>query len=495
MQSLFQQGEVHGTTHLYIGQEAVATGVCAVLEPQDRVAGTYRGHGHALALGVEPQALLDEMLGRATGVCGGRAGSMNVIDLEHRLIGCFGIIGGSIAAATGAALALKRVDGVAVAFFGDGTTNQGYFHECLNFAKVLRLPVVYVCENNLYGEFTPWEDVTAGQILASPRATLEIPAIGVDGNDVWAVRDVARGRRGRARGGGGPCFVEALTYRFVGPLAQRPRPLPQARRARRVEAARPARSSRAARSAERFDDSGLEDVDAAVEAEIEQIIAAGARRPLPRPRTPAPASSAMPELEFRDAIRDALAEELERDERVIFFGEDVAGRGRRVRHHRAGWRSASGPSAFSTRRSPSWRSPARPSAARSCGLRPVIEIMFGDFMPLAMDSLVNQSAKYFYVSNEQASVPLVVRSAIGAGGRFGAIHSQSPIAWFHGVPGLKIVAPVDAIRRQGAAEGVDPRRQPGAVPRAQAALLAQGGGRRTSRSSSAAPPCAVRATT
>ena len=105
-----------------------------------------------------------ELLGRQTGVCAGRAGSMNVIDLEHRLVGCYGIVGGSIAAATGVALALRRRGGVAVAFFGDGATNQGYFHECLNFAKVHDLPVVYVCENNLYGEFTPFENVTAGEI-------------------------------------------------------------------------------------------------------------------------------------------------------------------------------------------------------------------------------------------------------------------------------------------------------------------------------------------
>ncbi len=215
VQSLFQKGEVHGTTHLYSGQEAVAVGVCSVLGPADRAAGTYRGHGHAIALGVEPQGLLDEMLGRATGVCGGRAGSMNVIDLEHRLIGCFGIVGGSISAATGAALALKRNGGVAVAFFGDGATNQGYFHECLNFAKVLSLPVVYICENNLYGEFTPWEDVTAGQIRARAE-TLEIPSRTIDGNDVLAVREAASEAVQRARADSSPQFLEALTYRFVG---------------------------------------------------------------------------------------------------------------------------------------------------------------------------------------------------------------------------------------------------------------------------------------
>jgi TPP-dependent pyruvate/acetoin dehydrogenase alpha subunit len=215
IQMLFQRGEVHGTTHLYSGQEAVAVGVATALSDPDRVAGTYRGHGHALALGVEPQALLDEMLGRASGVCGGRSGSMNVIDLEHRLIGCFGIIGGSIAAATGAALALRETGGVAVAFFGDGTTNHGYFHECLNFAQVNALPIVFVCENNLYGEFTPWEDVTAGQIRARPEA-FEISSATIDGNDVWTVRDEATRAVEHARTGRGPAFIEALTYRFVG---------------------------------------------------------------------------------------------------------------------------------------------------------------------------------------------------------------------------------------------------------------------------------------
>jgi TPP-dependent pyruvate/acetoin dehydrogenase alpha subunit len=215
VQRLFLRGEVHGTTHLYIGQEAVATGVGSALGPEDRVAATYRGHGHALSIGVDPRALLDEMLGRSTGVCGGRAGSMNVIDLEHRLIGSFGIIGGSMSAAVGAALALRSRGGVAVAYFGDGATNHGYFHECLNFAAVNRLPVVFVCENHLYGEFTPWEEVTAGQIIDRPRV-YGISASQVDGMDVFAVRAAADAAVAAARAGDGPVFIEALTYRFVG---------------------------------------------------------------------------------------------------------------------------------------------------------------------------------------------------------------------------------------------------------------------------------------
>jgi TPP-dependent pyruvate/acetoin dehydrogenase alpha subunit len=213
---LFLKGEVHGTTHLSAGQEAVPVGVCMALEPSDYVAGTYRGHGHALAKGTAPEPLAAEMLGRATGVCGGRAGSMNVIDLEHGLVGCFGIVGGSIAAATGAALSAKRKGGVAAAFFGDGATNQGYFHECLNFAQVLRLPVVFVCENNFYGEFTPMHQVTAGAAISARGAAYGIPARVVDGNDLLAVEQAAAEAVAVARSGSGPSLLECQTYRHYG---------------------------------------------------------------------------------------------------------------------------------------------------------------------------------------------------------------------------------------------------------------------------------------
>jgi TPP-dependent pyruvate/acetoin dehydrogenase alpha subunit len=216
VQSLFLKGEVYGTTHLYSGQEAVATGVASLLEGRDRVAATYRGHGHALALGVDPQALLDEMLGRATGINGGRAGSMNVTSPADRLIGSFGIVGGSIAAATGAALALKRTTGgIGVAYFGDGAMNQGYVFECLNFAQVLKLPLLLVCENNRYGEYTPFEAVTAGEIRGRPES-MGVPAETVDGMSVWAVRAAAARATAHVRAGNGPAFVEALTYRYVG---------------------------------------------------------------------------------------------------------------------------------------------------------------------------------------------------------------------------------------------------------------------------------------
>jgi len=213
--SLFLKSEVYGTAHLYNGQEAVAVGVASTLDPGDRVAGTYRGHGHALALGAEPQAVMDELLGRATGTNGGRGGSMNILSLEHGFIGSFGIVGASIGAATGAALALKRTGGVAVACFGDGAANQAYFHECLNFCQVLKLPAVFVCENNGYGEYTPTYAVTAGKILDRPAA-MGIPAEVVDGMSVWSVREHAARAVEHARSGAGPYFLEMTTYRFVG---------------------------------------------------------------------------------------------------------------------------------------------------------------------------------------------------------------------------------------------------------------------------------------
>src|SRR3954471_13313087 len=215
IQSLFLRGEIYGTTHLYSGQEAVAVGVASVLEDRDRLAATYRGHGHALALGVDPQGVLDEMLGRATGVNGGRAGSMNISSPKDRLVGSFGIVGGTIAAATGVGLALKRVGGVAVCQFGDGAINQGYFYECLNFCAVQRLPVVFLCENNGYGEYTPFQDVTAGAIRARAEA-MEVPNETVDGMSVVAMREAAGRAVAHARAGDGPVFLEAITYRYVG---------------------------------------------------------------------------------------------------------------------------------------------------------------------------------------------------------------------------------------------------------------------------------------
>jgi TPP-dependent pyruvate/acetoin dehydrogenase alpha subunit len=281
VQSLFLAGEVYGTTHLYSGQEAVATGVASVLEERDRVAATYRGHGHALALGVDPQALLDEMLGRASGINGGRAGSMNVNSPADRLIGSFGIVGGSIAAATGAALALKRTTGgVAVASFGDGAMNQGYVFECLNFAKVLRLPLVLLCENNGYGEYTAFQSVTAGEIRARAEV-MEVPAETVDGMSVWTVREAARRAVEHARAGNGPAFVEALTYRFVGHSRSDPGAYRPDGELDRWRARDPIVVLRGQLEAEGMDGAELDRIERETTAQLEQMRASGLAAPFP----------------------------------------------------------------------------------------------------------------------------------------------------------------------------------------------------------------------
>jgi TPP-dependent pyruvate/acetoin dehydrogenase alpha subunit len=286
VQSLFLAGEVYGTTHLYSGQEAIATGVASVLEERDRVAATYRGHGHALALGVEPQALLDEMLGRESGVNGGRAGSMNVNALGKGLIGSFGIVGGSIAAATGAALGLKKTTGgVAVAYFGDGAMNQGYVFECLNFCKVLELPLVLVCENNGYGEYTAFRSVTAGEIRARAEV-MEVPAETIDGMSVWTVREAAERAVAHARSGNGPAFLEALTYRFVGHSRSDPgayRPEGELDRWRERD---PITVLAVQLVAEGVDEARLEGIRDEVADELERMRAEGLAADWPTPLTP-----------------------------------------------------------------------------------------------------------------------------------------------------------------------------------------------------------------
>jgi TPP-dependent pyruvate/acetoin dehydrogenase alpha subunit len=283
VQSLFLRGEVYGTTHLYSGQEAVAVGFASVLEDRDRVAATYRGHGHALALGVDPQALLDEMLGRATGINGGRAGSMNVTSPKDRLIGSFGIVGGSIAAATGTALALRRTGGVAVAFFGDGAMNQGYFFECLNFCKVRSLPIVLVCENNGYGEYTPFQDVTAGELRARAEV-MGVPAETIDGMEVWTVRETAARAVAEARSGAGPFFVEAITYRYVGHSRSDPgkyRPEGELDRWRERD---PLTLLRGRLEGAGVEAARLDELEASVAAQLEEMEQRGLAAPFPEPQ-------------------------------------------------------------------------------------------------------------------------------------------------------------------------------------------------------------------
>jgi acetoin:2,6-dichlorophenolindophenol oxidoreductase subunit alpha len=215
---LFERGLVHGTTHLCQGQEAVCVGVAAALEPADYTSITYRGHGHALARGVSPLAGFSELMGRSEGTGQGLAGSMHLIDYDRGVINSSGIVGGSLPTALGAAMSAKLLGDsrVAVAFFGDGATNIGTFHEVLNMAAVWDAPAVFVCENNLYGEYSPIATTTPVEHLAVRAGSYGIPGEIVDGNDVDAVQRVAQVAVDRARAGLGPTLIECKTYRLRG---------------------------------------------------------------------------------------------------------------------------------------------------------------------------------------------------------------------------------------------------------------------------------------
>jgi pyruvate dehydrogenase E1 component alpha subunit len=217
VRSLSAAGVVPGLTHLYSGQEAVAVGVSAALRPDDAIASHHRGHGHCLARGADPLRLMAEILGRTPGYGGGRGGSMHILDPATRNLGTNGIVGGGVPLATGAALSAKTLQTrtVAVAFFGDGAMNQGIVFECMNMAQLWKLPVIYVCENNHYGEYTRIDDVTAGTLAGRAQA-FGIPVAEIDGMDVLAVYAAATAAVTRARTGEGPTLILCDTWRFSG---------------------------------------------------------------------------------------------------------------------------------------------------------------------------------------------------------------------------------------------------------------------------------------
>jgi pyruvate dehydrogenase E1 component alpha subunit len=216
---LFMTGQVKGTTHLAAGHEAVAVGTSAALRADDYVWATYRGHHHAMARGLSPEACLAELMSKATGSSQGKGGSMHLTYAQGNMMGSYAIIGSHLPMAVGSAWAsvLRKSEQVSVAFFGDGATNIGAFHEAINLAAVWKLPVIFVCENNLYMEYTPISTVTAVQYPAADRASAySLPRIVIDGNDVLTVRDEVCAAVAKARTGDGPSIIECLTYRHYG---------------------------------------------------------------------------------------------------------------------------------------------------------------------------------------------------------------------------------------------------------------------------------------
>lgn len=218
IRTIAASGGVPGLVHLCAGQEATNVGIVAALEPRDVIASHHRGHGHCIAKGAPIEGLMAEILGKGDGMCGGRSGSMHVIDLPHGNLGTNGIVGGGIPLAAGAALAARArgLNDVSVCFFGDGALNQGLLHECMNMAAIWKLAVIFVCENNGYGEFTAIDDVTAGPSLTARGEVFGIPSVMIDGMDVRVVHAAAARSVDRARAGQGPSFIICNTWRFGG---------------------------------------------------------------------------------------------------------------------------------------------------------------------------------------------------------------------------------------------------------------------------------------
>ena len=282
---LVTAGKLAGFLHLYAGEEAVAVGVCAHLTDRDIVTSTHRGHGHCIAKGVDMRRMMAELFGRSTGICKGKGGSMHIADLDRGMLGANGIVGAGIPLATGAALTakLKRTGGVAVAFFGDGATNQGQFHEALNMAAVWDLPVVYVVENNGYGEATPTEFVTPVEDIADRAASYAMPSAVVDGMDFFEVTAKAGEAIARAREGGGPTLLECKTYRYFGHYVGDPLTYRRKEEAEEVRQHRDPLDLLEKRAVEAgvVDADALRAVDGEVAAEIEAAVAWAEESPLP----------------------------------------------------------------------------------------------------------------------------------------------------------------------------------------------------------------------
>ena len=224
--SLFESNKLRGSVHLYVGEEAVAATVCSRLSDEDYIASTHRGHGHCIAKGAALDRAMAELMGKATGYCKGRSGSMHIADLSKGNLGANAIVGGGIPIATGAALA-SRMQGngrVSVSFFGDGASNEGTFHESLNLAAVWKLPIIFVCENNLYGISVPAWQSTSVEDIGVRGAAYGIPGVTVDGNDVEAIDEAFQAAYERAKAGDGPTLIECKTYRWLGHWTGDPQP-------------------------------------------------------------------------------------------------------------------------------------------------------------------------------------------------------------------------------------------------------------------------------
>ncbi|GAB4563994.1 MAG: alpha-ketoacid dehydrogenase subunit alpha/beta [Anaerolineae bacterium] len=478
---------IRGASHLSAGQEAVPVGAVAALRDDDYITSTHRGHGHCHAHGDRHAKTLEqkqehmnrmmaEIMGKITGYCKGKGGSMHIADVEHGNLGATAIVGGNIPVATGAGLAIKLrgEDRVVLCFFGEGAVNNGAFHEAVNMAAIWDLPVVYICENNMYAMSVPWKKASKLPDVADRVQAYGIPGVVVDGQDVVAVYETVSQAVERARRGEGPTLIEAKTYRYYGHSRSDPR------RYRTKEEEREWREKRDPIKlfkdrlirAGWLTEEEFAEMEKAAEAKMQAAVDFGLKSPEPPPDElykdvyvevhPTPEeiererelrqrvrqATDMRQITYAQAVKEALDEEMERDSRVFVIGEDVGLYGGAYAATRGLYEKYGEWRVIDTPISEAGIAGACVGAAM-VGMRPVGEIMYVDFTPLAMDQLANQGAKNRYMFGGKTTVPLVMRTEGGAGRAIGGQHSQSLEAiWTH-FPGIYVVMPATPYDAKG----------------------------------------------
>jgi 2-oxoisovalerate dehydrogenase E1 component len=455
-----QRGLIHGACHTYVGQEAIATGVCAHLRNEDAIFSTHRGHGHALAKGMEPGQLMAELFGRETGCSRGRGGSMHLFAPEIGMMGTSGIVGPCILQAAGAGYTsrIMKTGNVGVAFFGDGASNNGAFHEGLNMASIWKLPVLFVCENNQYATEVAFEYSAGNSSVAARGAAYGIASIEVDGNDVLAVEAAAREAVQRARSGGGPTLLECKTYRTrphaegMGDFGYRTREEVEHWKTRCPIARFRERLLDEKRATAEEIDAVDEEVTALTEAAHQ--FAEGSAYPLAEsatdhvyavtskaPLRDAPADSPKTrELTFMKATLEALTEEMAHNPKIFVMGEGIGVRG-------GNFATTSGLFAIHgeerLRDTPICERGfvGLAGGAAMTGTRPVVDFMFADFVLDSVGEIINQIAKMQYMSSGRLKMPVLMRGCIGIGHAAATHHSGSYYSMYAHFPGLRVVVP------------------------------------------------------
>ena len=455
-----QRGLIPGACHTYVGEEAIATGVCAHLHEADAVFSTHRGHGHALAKGMEPQQLIAELYGRETGCSRGRGGSMHLFSPEIGMMGTSGIVGPCILQAAGAGYSslIQKSGRVGVAFFGDGAVNNGAFHEGLNMASIWKLPVLFVCENNQFATEVSFASVAGNPSVAARGAAYGIHTIELDGNDVLAIEAASREAVRRARNGEGPTLLECKTYRTrahaegMGDFTYRTREdvehwktlCPIARLKKHLQEqtlATEAELSDIEHEVATLTEAAHEFAENSAYPTADSATTHVYAAPRSGPLRDAPTTDAgTRELSFMKATLEALTEEMAANPNIFVMGEGIGVRGGNFATT-AGLFTKHGPERLRDTPICERGFVGLAAGAAMTGTRPVVDFMFADFVLDAAGEIINQIAKMQYMSSGRLRIPVLLRGCIGIGHCAATHHSGSYYALYAHFPGLRVVVP------------------------------------------------------